>query len=282
MPCGGVDGECQTGASYEKHPSPSGSLPAAVRYRSRAVSPSPFGAAPHTLQGGLSFPSLNANWYEASRAVSSWGGRACAAQALRVFLFYARNSGAKSPSSCGKRPCRGHVTHASAAGSICQPVHIAVCGCSFKVKHASSGKGYKTFSCLLHDHPSRNYCITPASVCPPDSARRPVGRLRAKEVRGTSAARPDDAAYAIASAIAALRWLAVPKQGNGLPCGGVGGECQTGASYEKHPPAPSGQPPLQGGLSCPLDANWYERLERQSRRPTKRRTCLKKQTTLIS
>ena len=87
--------------------------------------------------------------------------------------------------------------------------------------------------------------------------RRPVGRLRAKEVRGTSVAQPDDAAYAIASAIAALRWSAVPKQGNGLPCGGVGGECQTGASYEK-PPSPSGQPPLQGGLSCPLDANWYK------------------------
>ena len=107
--------------------------------------------------------------------------------------------------------------------------------------------------------------------------RRPVGRLRAKEVRGTSVARPDDAAYAIASTIAAAGRSAVPKQGNGLPCGGVGGECQTGASYEKHSPplrgafrlpfatahgpsvpAPSGQPPLQEGLSCPsLNANWY-------------------------
>ena len=48
----------------------------------------------------------------------------------------------------------------------------------------------------------------------PTGGRRRVGRLRAKEVRGTSAARPDDAAYAIASAIAALRWSAVPKQGN--------------------------------------------------------------------
>ena len=83
----------------------------------------------------------------------------------------------------------------------------------------------------------------------PTGGRRRVGRLRAKEVRGTSAARPDDAAYAIASAIAALRWSAVPKQGNGLPCGGVGGECQTGASYEKHssPLHPCGAAPLAGG-----------------------------------
>ena len=97
----------------------------------------------------------------------------------------------------------------------------------------------------------------------PTGGRRRVGRLRAKEVRGTSAARPDDRPHASRSfgRIVAAGWSAVPKQGNGLPCGGVGGECQTGASYEKHSPPlplPFGEPsgcrllPLTGRQSQPL------------------------------
>ena len=50
---------------------------------------------------------------------------------------------------------------------------------------------------------------------------------------------------------------AVPKQGNGLPCGGVGGRCQTNVFSENYcvslppqtPPSPCGTTPLAGGKS---------------------------------
>ena len=81
---------------------------------------------------------------------------------------------------------------------------------------------------------------------------------RGGAAKGGGGVQPDDRPHASRSfgRIAAAGRSAEPKRGNGLPCGGVDGECQTGASYEKHP-SPSGQPPLQGGLSFPLDANWY-------------------------
>ena len=44
------------------YPSLSGSLPAAVCYRSRAVSPSPFGARQPPFRGRQS--TLDANWYQ--------------------------------------------------------------------------------------------------------------------------------------------------------------------------------------------------------------------------
>ena len=91
----------------------------------------------------------------------------------------------------------------------------------------------------------------------PTGGRRRVGRLRAKEVRGTSAAQPDDRPHASRSfgRITATGRSAVPKEDNLLSSFGVGGRCQTNVFSEtycvslppRHPPVPAGQPPLQGG-----------------------------------
>ena len=83
---------------------------------------------------------------------------------------------------------------------------------------------------------------------------------RGGAAKGGGGVQPDDRPHASRSfgRIAAAGRSAVPKQGNGLPCGGVGGECQTGASYEKHSPAPLAGGPffpfrrkLVLSLSCP-------------------------------